>query len=168
MYLWILLWKINTRMLPRGKRIVSENKFCSNSSEFTASIFFGGGKPGSQLTHPRRVLSLDGRWKETIANLCWGLGVHKVWRTGDYAHVDVPLLHLTETTSFWCHPSSVHVGVQWSSHCFPPEETLTHTQEESVKAAPRSSLRHNQFNASFKGSCASYVLKEYVWYFRPR
>lgn len=46
----------------------------------------------------------------TVANLCWGLGVHKVWRMGDYAHVDVPLLHLTETTSFWCHPS-VRVGV---------------------------------------------------------
>lgn len=38
-YLWIRLWKINRRMLQKGKRMVSENEFCNISSEFTVWIW---------------------------------------------------------------------------------------------------------------------------------
>lgn len=102
---------------------------------------------------PRLGCLLEER-EATVANLCCGSGVHKVWRMGGSAHADVPLLHLTETTSFWCHPSCAR-GSQWSSRRSPADGTRTHakTEEESVKAAPRSSVRHHQFNASFKGNC---------------
>lgn len=51
---------------------------------------------------PRLEWLLEEKKKKRVAamaNSCCGLGVHKVWRMESNAHVDVPLLHLTETIS---------------------------------------------------------------------
>lgn len=130
--------------VTKGKRIASENKFCNTFFWIYRWDFLFFSYTTWLITHPSvHVFSLQTSlsWMAaekrlvTIANLCWGLGVHKVWRMGDCAHVDVPLLHLTGTTSFWCHPS-VHVGVNEVHIVSPPEETLSRTHRRNQSKLP--------------------------------
>lgn len=131
MYLWILLWKINTRKWLGEKDSV--RKINLQNLMWIYCIILG--KPGLQHTVCASFsLQMSLSWmavekRVVIANLCCGLGVHKVWRMGNYAHADVPLLHLTETTSFWWHPS-VCVGVN-EVHIVSHQKRETHRRNQS-------------------------------------
>lgn len=90
-------------------------------------------------------------WGVAVANLCRCFGCIQSVKDGEPCTCGRPLLHLTEMTSFWCHPLCAHVS-RWSSHCLPPEETRTRAHTGGI-CQSCTEIKSRQFNASFKGGC---------------